>query len=215
MSVEQIAEAPAVLSFLGSPKPFTIAETKPFHDMQKSAKKSGDPAPKITKYFLENNDSVDENYTINTDDFVQWVLEQRSRNKAKKVMIGTSGWHRVAGADFQVQEAADALVDRLVKLGIHVNTLNQNDEAYYEAISAAYAASVSEIGKVDAVIGSGGVSVQYMFRLKTVVGLQCGTRIGINAMQEVYQKTKDISATLQVADDYAMYREKLTANEGG
>ena len=105
--------------------------------MQKVAKKSGDPAPKITKYFLENNDSVDENYTINTDDFVQWVLEQRSRNKAKKVMIGTSGWHRVAGADVRVSDAADCLVHRLKRHGIKCKMLNLAEESYFETLSCA------------------------------------------------------------------------------
>ena len=80
--------------------------------------------------------------------------------------------------------------------------LNLPEESYFETLSVAYAASASGLGKTDAVIGSGASNVQYMHGMKTVAGLDCGSRIGINAMQEVYSKTNDIEATLQVADDY-------------
>ena len=95
--VEQINRVPAVLSFLGSPKPFTIAETKPFRDLQKKAKKYGQPAPPTTKYFLKHNEPVHKDYTINETDFVRWVLEQQEKINADYVLVESSNWHRGQG----------------------------------------------------------------------------------------------------------------------
>ena len=115
-------------------------------------------------------------------------------------MIGTSAWHR--GADSDVADPADKLVGRLKELGIQCKTLTHKEEAYYEAVSVAYAAKTLGVPKVDAVIGGGGNSVQYMHEMKIPIGLTCGWKEAQEAMQKEYAKTKDIDAALRVAHDF-------------
>ena len=76
------------------------------------------PPPAITKYFLENKDPVDAQYTINTDDFVRWVLEQQNINMANYIMVNSSDWDQVGLDSSGSEKRAKALVNTLMKNGL-------------------------------------------------------------------------------------------------
>ena len=198
LKVESIA--PTVLSFLGSPGPITISETKPYQDMVQKAQNANERAPDITKYFLQSKKKVKNDYIINENDFIEWVLEQKAQKHANNVVLGSSGWYRGAsGADL---EKANKIIKRLTSKGVFCPKLESNEESVYEAASAAYAAHAVGSGKIDAVIDVEANSLKCMYKMETMIKLDCGWRLGQNATEVEYRKDPNAETALKAADEY-------------
>ena len=192
--------APSILSFLANPEPVTIPETKHYQDLLQEARKGKGPPPKITKYFLQSNERVKNDYIINENDFIYWALEQKGKEEANKVVLGSTSWHRGAsGADL---ERANKLIKRLDDNDVFCPRLTRKEQAVYEAASVAYAAHAGGAGKIHAVIDVDNNSVSYMYGMETMIELDCGWHLGKNAMKAEYNKVQDVEAALKVGDEY-------------
>jgi len=206
VSVKEAAKAPAVLDFLTGQSIFDNKDyMKKLHkcrdkgDLSKVAKLEANPF-----FFLKKPPRTpsDAEGTLVSDHFVQFCEEQHSLNDANTTMIGSSAWHRAAQTDYNRGAEAEALVTRLTESGLLCKKLEHLQEAYFEATAVAYAAFQLKVPKVDAVMGSGGGSVQFMHSMEVPFGLNCGHRMGIEAVLSTYKKTKDIKQALAQVDIY-------------
>jgi len=206
VSVHEAGKAPAVLDFLLNE---SIFDNKDYMKRLHKANAKGDKE-KIAKleanpfFFLKKPPRTpsDAHGTLMTDHFVQFCEEQAAGNQANTTMIGSSAWHRAAQSDYDRGDEAEALVNRLTEAGLLCKKLEHLQEAYFEATAVAYAAFQLEVPKVDAVIGSGGGSVQFMHSMAVPFGLNCGHRMGIRAVTKTYDETKDIKKALEQVDIY-------------
>ena len=200
LGLEIQSVAPPILSFLGSPGPVTISDTKLFQEMVENAEKEDKPKPDITKYFLESKDKVKHDYIINENDFVAWVLEQKEKRHANTVVLGSTGWYRNASA--ADVEKANKVLKQLGKIGVRCVQLERKEESVYEAASVSYAAHAVGTGQIHAVIDVTGAHVKYMCAMRKLVKLRCGWHLGQNAMRIEYEKAQSAQAALKVADEY-------------
>jgi len=110
------------------------------------------------------------------------------------VMIGCSAWARDAGA---YQKDADDLVVELTKAGLLCKKLLQTQEGAFEAAAVAYAYNAmmskdkNDVRLPTGLIGSGGGSVQFMNNMVYPVNMDCGNRMCLEAMEEVYDDSSE------------------------
>ena len=164
--VEETGKVPAVLTFLGSPKPTLLRETAEWRKKIVKAKKRGEPEPKLCKYFLKDSPPVDDDYVLTLQDFLAFVQCKRLEHdeEVNTVMVGSSAWLRSAD-EYNVTKQADTLVKELQSIKTVCQNLDQSAEGMYEAISVAYAVCKTDASmEINGVLGSGGGSVQFFHR---------------------------------------------------
>ena len=199
LSLQVQSVAPAILSFLGSPGPTTIRETKPYQDMMKKAQNANTRTP-INKYFLKSKETVKNDYTINANDFIAWILEQKDSRRVNKVVLGCTEWyHRASG---EVLEKANKIIKRLTQNDVFCTKLQTREESLYEAASVAYATHTAGTGQVDSIIDVDAGHLEYMYKMETLVKMDCGWQMGSSALRGMYEKVQNAEAALQVADNY-------------
>lgn len=199
VSAEVQSVAPAISSFMGWPGPTTIPETKPYRDLMKKMQKIN-ARPPVNKYFLKSKETVKNDYVITVNDFIAWVLEQKKKRHANKVVIGCTDWYHRATGD--VLEKANKIVKRLTQNDVFCTKMDSREESLYEAASAAYATHSAGNGRIHSVIDVDAGRLVYFHNMETLVKIDCGWRMGRNALRGIYEKVQNAEAALKVADVY-------------
>jgi len=186
--VEIVSEAPSMIEFLQGVDVRTLSGYK------KSRRENLKERP---FYFLEKSPLVkkSEEYRLRNNLFVMYAQELVKKYNVETTIVGMTGWsHKTRGVS--------KLIKELSSVGLFCKTIDAVSNVYFETISVSYASRNEGIQHLDAVLGSGGSSANFMHSMQFPCSVGIGYRQCVDDIRKIWDKTQDANLALDVLRKY-------------
>ena len=151
-------------------------------------------------YFLEKSPLVNkrkgaEEYRLGNKHFVMYAKELVKKHSVQTTLVGMTGWsHKTRSVSNLIKELSIA--------GFFCKTIDAVSNVYFETISVSYASRNEGIRHLDAVLGSGGSSANFMHSMQYPCTVTIGYRQCVESIAKMWNKTQNVDLTLDVLRKY-------------